>query len=191
MQSTDLNRRSETELSLSKLIYAAAGGIAVAAIVVFLVVLPGMLPAQQERPRVQVIPPVVTVTEVSVANVQANTADVTVKFRVSNPNPRSMYIEELQYDIFINNKQITQGQWGVPSEGFVVGSEGLLIVSGGASPIPTVTTSVTRSPQIAEEWDIMVGGSATYMLTGSSTYRLTQSNLETTVQEESFNLTYP
>ena len=176
---------------MSKLIYVAAGGIAVAAVIALLVILPGMLPVQQERPEVQVIPPVVTVTEVSVTNVQANTADVTVRFAVSNPNQRSLYMEALQYDIFINSKQVAQGQWGDIAEGFVVGSQGLLIVAEGSSPIPAVTASVSRNPQIAEEWDSMVDGSATYMLTGSSTYRLTQSNLQTSVEEDMFNLTYP
>jgi hypothetical protein len=191
MQATDLNRRNATKLTVSKLIFAAAGGIAVAAIIVFLVILPGILPAQQERPQVQVIPPVVTVTEVSVANVQADRADVTVKFAASNPNQRSIYMETLEYSLFINNNEMARGQWGEIADGFVVGSQGLLIVAGGSSPIPAVTTSVPRNSQIGEEWDIMVDGSATYTLTGSSAYRLTQSNLETSVHEDMFSLTFP
>jgi LEA14-like dessication related protein len=177
---------------VNKLVYVAAGGLAVAAIAVFVLLGSGLiLPGQLERPEIEVFPPVVTVTNVSVANVEESRAQVTVKFSVSNPNQRSMYIETLQYNLLINNKPVEQGgQWGDIAEGFVVGSEGLLIVAGGSSPIPAVTTTVARN-EIAEEWDSMVDGSANYTLTGQSTYRLTQANLQTSVHEDAFTLTFP
>lgn len=192
LRSTDLNTGNGTELAVNKFVYVAAGGLAVAAIAVFVLLGSGLaLPGQQERPEIEVLPPVVTVADVSVANVQGDRAEVTVKFSVNNPNQRSLYMEALQYDLFINDKHVTQGQWGDIAEGFVVGSEGLLIVSGGSSPIPAVTTTVARSNQIAEEWDSMVDGSATFTLTGSSAYRLTQANLQTSAHEDTFSLTFP
>jgi hypothetical protein len=192
LQSTDLNTGKAAELAVNKFVYAAAGGIAVAAIAIFFLLGPGFsIPGPQERPEVQVLPPVVTVSNVSVAGVEGDRAQVTVKFSVSNPNQRSMYIESMQYDLFINNKQVTQGQWGDIAEGFVVGSEGLLIVAQGSSPIPAVMSTVPRNDRIGAEWDSMVDGSATYTITGTSAYRLTQANLQTSVHEDTFNLTFP
>lgn len=192
LESTDLNTGNAAELAVNKLVYAVAGGIAVVAVAIFFLLGPGFsLPGSQERPEVQIIPPVVTVREVSVAGVEGDRAQVTVKFSVSNPNPRSMYVEALQYDLFVNNKQVTQGQWGDIAEGFVVGSEGLLIVSQGSSPIPAVTSTVPRNDRIGAEWDSMVDGSASYTITGTSAYRLTQANLQTSTHEDTFNLTFP
>lgn len=177
---------------MNKFVYAAAGGIAVAAVAVFFLLGPGLaLPGSQEQPEVQVLPPVVSVTDVTVTSVEDDEAQLQVRFSVNNPNPRSMYIEAVQYDLFINNKQMTQGQWGDIADGFVVGSTGLLIVSQGSSVIPPVTTTVERNSEVEQEWDSMVDGSATYAITGTSAYRLTQANLETTVQEEMFNVTFP
>ncbi len=177
---------------MSKLVYVAAGAIAVAAIAVFLILVPGLFsPGQQERPQIEVIPPVVTVTDVSVTGVEGDRAQLTVRFAMSNPNQRSIYVEAVQYDLYINGKQVTQGQWGDVAEAFVVGQQGLLIVAEGSSSIPAVTSTVPRDSQIAQEWDSMVEGSATYTITGTSAYRLTQANLETSVREDTFTLTFP
>jgi LEA14-like dessication related protein len=192
LESTDLNTGKAAELAVNKLVYAAAGGIAVVAVAIFFLLGPGFsLPGSQERPEVQIIPPVVTVSDVSVAGVEGDSAQVTVKFSVSNPNQRSIYMEAVQYDLFINNKQVTQGQWGDIADSFLVGSSGLTIVAQGSSTIPAVTSTAERNNQIATEWDSMVDGSATYTITGTSAYRLTQANLETSVREDTFNLTFP
>ncbi len=191
-RSTDLNKRSGTELAVVKFVYVAVGGLAAAAIAVLVLLGSGLvLPGQQDRPEIEVFPPTVTVIDVSVTSVEADNAEVTVKFSVSNPNQRSMYMEALQYDLYVNDKQLTRGQWGDIANAFLVGSEGVLIVAGGSSTIPAVTTTVERKSQIAEEWDSIVDGSAVYTITGSSAYRLTQANFETSADEDMFSITFP
>lgn len=191
-KSTDLNTGNAAELAVNKFVYAAAGGIAVVAVAIFFLLGPGFsLPGPQERPEVQVFPPVVTVSDVAVAGVEGDTAQVAVKFSVSNPNQRSIYMEAVQYDLYVNNKQVATGQWGDIADAFLVGSEGIIIVAQGSSPIPTVKSTSERNNQIAAEWDSMVDGSATYTITGTSAYRLTQANLETSAREDTFTLTFP
>ena len=179
-------------MTVNKLVYAAAGGIAVAAVAVFFILGPGMaLPGQQERPEMQVIPPVVAVSDVLVTNVEDNGAQVQVKFTVNNPNQRPIYLEAIQYNLFVNDKHVGMGQWGDIAAEFVTGSEGVLIVSEGFSPIPSQPTTVTRSSEIADEWDSIVNGTATYTISGTSAYRLTAANLQTTAEEQPFDLTFP
>lgn len=191
-QATDLNNRRGTELAVNKFVYAAAGGIVIAAIAVFFLLGQGLtLPGQQERPEVRFIPPVLTVRDISVTSVEEENAQVQVTFHVSNPNQRPLYMEAIHYDLYINGKQMALGQWGDIAEGFLTGSTGIIVVSEGSSSIPPVTTPVPRNNQVADEWDSMVDGAADYTIRGTYAYRLTQANFQTTAEEQSFELTFP
>ncbi len=178
---------------MNKFVYAAAGGIAIAAVAVFFLLGPGFAPpGQQERPEVQVNPPVITIRDISVTNVEGDNANVQVSFRVSNPNQRSLYMEAIQYNLHINDEHITMGQWGDIAAGFVAPSEGVLIVSEGFSNITAEPEPAERNSQIAEEWDSMVNGTAQYTVSGTYAYRLTQANLQTTAEEQqTFEVTFP
>ncbi|HEX9678896.1 LEA type 2 family protein [Nitrososphaera sp.] len=180
-------------MTVNMLVYAAAGGITVAAVAVFFLLGPGIaLPDPQERPEAQVIPPVVAVRDVSVTS-EGDRAQVRVVFTVDNPNQRPMYLEEIQYDLLVNDKPMGLGQWGGIPEGFLAGSDTLtLIPSEGRVPsLRPDPTTVTRSNLNADEWDSMVDGTATYTISGRSTYRLTGANLQTTANAETFDLTFP
>lgn len=180
---------------MNKIIYAAAGGIAAAAIAVFFLLGPGIkLPgAGEQRPQFTVMPPDVSVRNVTVSKVGDDAAGMNVTFSVKNPNPTTLVLETIHYNVAVNNVQLAIGDWGGTGEGFVTGSDQLtVIVSGTTVPLKdTDPTVFKRTAQNAEAWDEMVSGNAKFAVTGTYSYRLTAANLETTAQEHEFSVTFP
>lgn len=180
---------------MNKIIYAAAGGIAAAAIAIFFLLGPGIkLPgAGEQRPQFTVMPPDVSVRNVTVSKVGDDTAAMKVTFSVKNPNPTTLVLETIHYNVAVNNVQLAIGDWGGTGEGFVTGSDQLtVIVSGTTVPLKDSDPTVfKRTAQNAAAWDEMVSGNAKFAISGTYSYRLTAANLETTAQEREFGVTFP
>lgn len=182
---------------MNKLVYAAAGGIAVAAVAVFFLLGPGVnLPGSssgEQKPQMKVSPPAIALKSITANKTGDDTASMLVTFSVKNANPTTLVLEAIHYDVSVDNVQMATGDWGSTGEGFVTGSDQLTVLVSGT----TVTlkdphaTVFKRSTENAKAWDDMVSGHATFALSGTSAYRLTAANLETTAQEQTFNLTYP
>ena len=131
------------------------------------------------------------IRDVSVTS-EGDVAQVRITFAVNNPNQRPLILEAIQYDLSVNDRHITFGQWGGIPEGFVTGSDTLtVIVSGSTVNLRPEASIVPRTNQIASEWDAMVDGTATYTIGGTYAYRLTVADLQTTAEELPFELTYP
>ena len=180
---------------MNKIIYGAAGGIAAAAIAVFFLLGPGIkLPgAGEQRPQFTVMPPDISVRNVTVSKVSDDVASMKVTFSVKNPNPTTLVLETIHYNVAVNKVQLAIGDWGGSGEGFVTGSDQLtIIVSGTTVPLKDPNPTVfKRTTQNAAAWDEMVSGNAKFAITGTYSYRLTAANLETTAQEHEFSVTFP
>ena len=182
---------------MNKIIYAAAGGIVAAAIAVFFLLGPGIkLPgAGEQRPQFTVMPPEISVKDVKAQRALGsdNSAIMNVTFLVKNPNPTTLVLETIHYDVAVNNVQMAVGDWGGTGEGFVTGSDQLtVIVSGTTVSLKDKDPTVfKRTAQNAAAWDEMVSGNAKFAISGTYSYRLTAANLETTAQEHEFGVTFP
>lgn len=187
--------RAFKSLNVNKIIYAAAGGIAAAAIAIFFLLGPGIkLPGTSEqRPQLTVMPPDISIKNVTATKVSDNTASMNVTFSVKNPNPTTLILETIHYNIAVNNVQVAVGDWGGTGEGFVTGSDQLtVIVSGTTVSLKDSNPTVfKRTAQNADAWDEMVSRGAKFAISGTYAYRLTAANLETTAQEHDFSVTFP
>lgn len=190
-------RRDGKKLNVNKLIYAAAGGIVAVAVAIFFLLGPGLkLPSSgEQRPQFTVVPPDIAVKDVNATKVAGSddSAAMKVTFSVKNPNPTTLVLETIHYNVFLNNVQLAVGDWGGTGDGFVTGSDQLTVIVSGTTVAlkdsdPTV---FKRSNQNAEAWDAMVSEGAAFAINGTYSYRLTAANLETTAQERDFNLTFP
>lgn len=177
----------------TKAVYAAGGGIAVAAVVVFFVLGPGLSPAPTNSTSTgfRVIPPVLAVKNIEVTNVQGETAQVKTTFTVENPNNTTVILETIHYNLNVDGVRITIGDVGESPEGFLASQGSVFtIVAGDTLSLPD-TQAVERNDDNAEAWDRMVAGEATYTVDGTSLYRLTAANLDTSTGEQDFSLTFP
>jgi hypothetical protein len=188
-------------LNVNKIIYVAAavaGGIAAAAIAVFFLLGPGIkLPGGpgEQRPQFTVMAPEISLKNVTASKVEGSedTARMSVIFAVKNPNPTTVVLETIHYDVSVNNVQMAVGDWGGSGEGFVTGSDQLTVIVSGTtvSLKDSDATVFKRTVQNAQAWDEMVSGNAKFSVTGTYSYRLTAANLETTAQEHEFSVTFP
>ena len=179
----------------TKAIYAAGGGIAVAAIAVFFVLGPGLGPGQQPenntQTRPEVIPPVLAIKNITATEGPDETAQVKITFTVENPNNTTVLLENIHYNINVDGKRMTIGDVGESPEGFLASQGSIFTIVSGSTLTVSDTQAAERNSAIAQEWDSMVAGDATFTVDGTYFYRLTAGNLDTSTGEQPFTLTFP
>jgi hypothetical protein len=177
----------------TKVLYAAAGGIAVAAIAIFFVLGSGniRLPGGQQAAPVQVAEVQVALNNIVVSQTDDRSADVQVVFTAHNPNRGTAILETIHYTLHVGGFQMTSGDIGTSPEGFVASQAGTFTIVGNTTITLRDTKEATRNNLTAASWDSMVEGDAQYRVEGHYIYRVTGGNFETTPGEKEFSLTFP
>ena len=176
-------------------IYIAAGGIAVAAIVLFFFLgsgnfgLPIGLQGNQTSQQV-LAEPELSIRNIAVTRTGNESASVQVEFVMYNPNSHQLSLEILEYNLNVGELRIAGGVIGGTPEGMIASSADLTPIPAENSVVLKKTLVVTRNNLIADNWDRMVAGTAEYEVTGHYQYRSTV-RLETTAGENEFALKFP
>ncbi|MGI0037017.1 MAG: hypothetical protein ACRD99_01505, partial [Nitrososphaera sp.] len=116
----------------SKFIFIVAGGIAGAAIIIFVVMgsgqfrLPGFPSGQTAQTQPAELQ--LSINEVKAERQDERTAALQVAFDVYNPNRGTAILETIHYSIFIDKLKMTTGDIGVSPQGFVASQEGIFPV---------------------------------------------------------------
>jgi hypothetical protein len=181
----------------TKVIYAAAGGIAVAAIAVFFTMGMGNFrplgnnEASSNTSQTQIADLQLGVGDIVVETTDEENANVQVVFDVHNPNRSTAILETIHYTLNVGQYQMTTGDIGVSPEGFVAGQEGIFPIVGNSTVTLRDTKVAVRNNLTANSWDSMVDSTGQYRVEGSYSYRLTGSNFQTSYFEKEFALTFP
>jgi len=178
-----------------KALYAAAGGIAAAAIAIFLVTgsgnirLPGGQVGNQTSQQLN-SEPELSIKNVTVVRLDNNSSSVKITFSMYNPNPSPLFLEALQYTLDVGGFRMTSGDIGGSPEGFLASSADLTQIQSKSSVPLSNTQVVTRNNLNANSWDKMNEGAVHYEVKGFYSYRTT-AKLETTAGAKDFSLTFP
>ncbi len=181
----------------TKVIYAAAGGIAIAAIAVFFIMGMGNFrpPGNNEAPsstsQSQIADLQLGLRDIVVERTDEENANVQVIFDVHNPNRSTALLETIHYTLNVGQYQMTTGDVGISPEGFVAGQEDIFPIVGNSNVTLRDTEVAVRNNLTATSWDSMVDGTGQYRVEGSYSYRLTGSNFQTSYFEKEFALTFP
>ena len=178
-----------------KIIFAVAGGIAAAAIVLFVVMgqgglgLPGLPSSQnvQTQPRDLVL----SMNDVSPTRKDNMTADLQVAFNVYNPNRNTAILETIHYTIYIDKFKMTSGDIGSSPQGFVASQEGIFPIVSNTTLVVKDTRQAVRNELVAEVWDSMIAGQAEYRIEGTIVYKLTGTSFQFSAGEKEFVMLYP
>jgi hypothetical protein len=195
--SEDLKRRIMPQNSAvnSKLVLVVAGGIAAAAIIIFVVMGSGTfrLPGSSTGQTVQTQPLdlQLSIREVRAEMEDEKTADLHVAFNVFNPNRGTAILETIHYTVFIGNLKMTTGDIGVSPEGFVASQGGIFPVVSNTTVTLKDSKPSVRNNLTAEAWDSMVSGEAQYRIEGTYAYKLTGTSFQFSAGDREFRFSYP
>jgi len=178
----------------TKALYAAGGGIAIAAIAIFFILgsgnirLPG---GQLYSAPVQVAELQVVLKDIIVQKMDDRNANVQVIFTAYNPNRSTAILETIHYSLHVDQFQMTSGDIGTSPEGFVASQAGTFPVIANSTITLKDTKVAVRNNFTASSWDSMVSEMAQYTVEGTYAYRVTGGNFETTPGEKDFSMTFP
>ena len=157
-------------------------GIAVALFVVILAVVSfsgqsiisdleeGLLFSPEEE-SIQILPITIELDDFSVLEVTENYATFEIKFKVSNPNYKSVLLQHLKYQIYDNDIRIHAGTIGEQPEGFVMSSNYFIILN----ERPTILSdkiTVKNDGNTPELWSSLSSDTKNWKINGEAFFNL-------------------
>ncbi len=98
-------------------------------------------------------------------------AVIDVKFKISNPNQRSVILQFVTYQVFEGDLRIHAGQIGDRFEGFVEGSNFYTVLSGSHTSLSD-TITLRNTGDTPELWSILYADSGDWRVTGEAFFNL-------------------
>ncbi|HXX96965.1 MAG TPA: hypothetical protein VEL11_07615 [Candidatus Bathyarchaeia archaeon] len=156
-------------------VYAAGGGLAAFAIVVYVIFGSGMFVGVQSGSNQNVsnmtLPITLSIRDVIPTQINNRTASIEVAFDAHNPNQGTAILEAIQYDISVDGKRIASGSIGNRLEGFLASSADIYPVIGGGSVILKDKQIVEKIKSTPDAWTKIKEGKAGYVVTGTYSYK--------------------
>ena len=132
--------------------------------------------SQPEKEIVKVEPIVVTLDDISVTNISEKSATIEIKLKLTNPNPVSMIVQVVDYQLyetnFSENKQVSGGQLGSRPEGMVEFGSNYYTLLSGAEMVLKDTVVLKNNGNIPELWSSLESNTVNWKITGDVFYNL-------------------
>ena len=159
-------------------------GIAVATLAVILgsilLVGPTMEVSSSENPSTetqiiqQVKPLEIELEDISVSKISERTATIEIAFKISNPNPRSVIVQTMDYQLFetgfSESEQISGGEIGSRPQGMVEFGSNYYTLLGENSIVLRDKIILKNTGNTPELWAHLENNSATWRVTGDVFY---------------------
>lgn len=134
------------------------------------------LPQQAEKEPFTIEPIAIELDDISVLSINERAATIEIKFKVTNPNPASVIIQVMDYQLFETDfseeKQISGGQIGSRPEGMVeFGSNYYTLLSGAEMTLKDKVV-LKNNGNIPELWSALKDDTAKWRVTGDVFYNL-------------------
>ena len=149
---------------MNKKIYVGAA-IGALGVFVLLFASPALLsqPSQEQT----VLPLQVELYDLSVLEANERLTILEIKFKVSNPNFKSVMLQLIKYTIYHDDLRIIAGQIGTKPGGFVESSNYFIILNERPSLIGEKIT-IKNTGNIPEIWEAFVSNSLNWRVTGEA-----------------------
>ena len=161
-------------------------GVAVVALITILggiiLVGPTMVVAPQgeilteTRGITQVAPLQVELENLTVTEISERKAKIKIAFKISNPNPRAVIVQTMDYQLFAtdysNSEQISGGEIGSRPTGMVEFGSNYYVLLGNNNIILKETIKLKSSENTPELWAILKDSSTSWRISGDVFYNL-------------------
>ena len=175
-------------------------GIAVAVLAVILggilLVGPTMKVSSSENSstntQIQLVKPLeIELEDISVLKISERTATIEIAFKISNPNPRSVIVQTMDYQLFetgySENEQISGGEIGSRPEGMIEFGSNYYTLLGENSIVLRDKITLKNSGNTPELWNDFEDGTNTWKVSGTVYYNLSSM---TSGQENQLNFEF-
>lgn len=172
-------------------------GIAIATLAIILggILLTGptiVIPSQGDAPGISEARPLqIELDDLSVERVSERIATINIAFKISNPNPRAVIVQTMDYQLFETNysdsEQISGGEIGSRPTGMVEFGSNYYTLLGENSIILKETIELKGSENTSELWTILRDDNPSWRVSGTVFYNLSSM---TSGQENTLNFEF-
>ena len=124
----------------------------------------------------QVAPLQVELANLSVTAISERKATIDIAFKISNPNPRAVIVQTMDYQLFAtdysNSEQISGGEIGSRPTGMVEFGSNYYVLLGNNNIILKETIKLKGSENTPELWEILKDSGTSWRISGDVFYNL-------------------
>ena len=160
-----------------KIVVGGVAGVLVAIIVVFTLTGTSVIsdveggffsPSSQGQ---QVLPLAVELFDISILEVTEKQATLEIKFKVSNPNFKSVMLQHIKYLVYHNDDRIVIGEIGTAPEGFLASPNYFIILNERPSLIGEKFT-IMNTGNTPELWEALAKNELNWRVSGEAFFNL-------------------
>ena len=119
----------------------------------------------------QVLPLAMELFDISILEVTDERATLEIKFKVSNPNFKSVMLQHIKYSVYHNDDRIAAGEIGSSPEGFLASPNYFIILNERPSLIGEKFT-ITNTGNTPELWETLNKNELNWRVSGEAFFNL-------------------
>jgi len=119
----------------------------------------------------QVLPLAMELFDISILEVTDERATLEIKFKVSNPNFKSVMLQHIKYSVYHNDDRIAAGEIGTAPEGFLASPNYFIILNERPSLIGEKFT-ITNTGNTPELWETLTKNELNWRVSGEAFFNL-------------------
>ena len=159
-----------------RIIVGAAAGVLIAILVLFTLTGTSVVsdvgggfftPSTQQ----QVLPLEIELFDISILEVTEKEATLQIKFKVSNPNFKSVMLQHIKYSVYHNDARIVIGEIGTAPEGFLASPNYFIILNERPSLIGEKFT-IMNTGNTPELWEALAKNELNWRVSGEAFFNL-------------------
>ena len=119
----------------------------------------------------EVLPLTIELFDFSVLEITEKQATLEIKFKVSNPNFKSVMLQHIKYSVYHNDARIAAGEVGTAPEGFLASPNYYIILNERPSLIGEKFT-ITNTGNTPELWETLAKNELNWRISGEAFFNL-------------------